>query len=278
MANNNSIIEEMNNYSVNVGNYDRAYCFGASRGQAMVAIVDNASKQFGMAAGKDGNVLAFPYDARKAKTTAIFSFASTFLTVYAKAFAAGKQTARNILLVLPDDAAIRAKETANKMTRFDTLEEVIASVTNKNWGIDPKTGVQRGMAPEMQEACAKFAHAYADCIEAGINLGFVKHTNLKYWELLPIDRSNVVEELKDGMEIHIEGGVIQGLNYWKAENRGISGDYTVEAGKSRNGHWFIQRQAQGAGITNLRNADKLLNDNLPGEVECTMAEGGIFQG
>ena len=129
----------------------------------------------------------------------------------------------------------------------------------------------------MKEACRLWITAYAVAIENGFNIGVMKHTNLNYWEVIPVDRKNPTDELDElaGKEITVENGTIEGVDGWRAERR-VSGAFTLEKGKANAKRWYVPRLGQGASITSLRNADKLVRDSLPREEEATLVEGGIL--
>jgi len=267
--------------NVSYRNFDRAFLFGLKEGVAKYSnvVIGRGGEQTKIFACAGD----YSYEAGSQLTPATFLFAATVLHNYVKAVTEGKATQKRLMLVLPDDCAIRHFEIRKAMQslldddrtdsmEFDEIVDAIAAPAIKSW-----------MNEAWAQAVTAFAHAYTEAVGEGIEIGVMKHTNLYAWEIRS-DVKDAVFPLKAGDKVNVKDGVIEGVESFKVENNRVSGEgleiSSRTFGNSDNDRqitrYYVPRMGEGIDISNLRKADSVLRQALPHREEGIVCEAAEF--
>lgn len=267
--------------NVSYRNFDRAFVFGLKEGVAKYSnvVIGRGGEQTKIFACAGD----YSYEAGSQLTPATFLFSATVLHNYVKAVAEGKATQKRIMLVLPDDCAIRYFEIRKSMQallddertdslEFDEIVDAVAGPAIKSW-----------MNEAWIQAVTAFAHAYTEAIGEGIEIGAMKHTNLYSWEIRA-DVAGTVPSFKAGDKVNVKDGVIEGVEGWKVENNRVSGEgLEITSRTFGNGdndrqitRYYVPRVGEGIDISNLRKADSVLRQALPHREEGVVCEAAEF--
>jgi len=244
---------------VGTSNFDCAIAVGTRGGRANYGVlrVSNGSAKIQVGANPG------EYNAMLATTPVALSYAANIVNGYVRK---GAVAGKNLLLILPNDAAIRTFALRSALTKMSFEEAVDAQ--KMAWMSDEVWESTYG--PALND----FAEAIVAANEAGVNVGVLKRMNLNYWTLLGED----VDQLVDGQEIVLKDGAIAGMDV-HAENNALSGKFTVSVRTSRfNGRErsaaLIERKGKSSDLENLRKMDDELSKTLPNRrVEAEVAEG-----
>ena len=258
---------------VGINNYGIGFVIGAKGGIAKHVTITND-----MRTGTKIRVCTkdVEYDAGAQRTPIAFQYAASLLHSYTKAYGdEPDKYSDRVLVILPDDAAVRSFEIKRLCTELEDLDAVIARAT-KPW-----------MGEEWQEAIAAWATAYVDALGEGLSVGTMKKTNIHRFEV----RTDALgsDPLTNGQSIQIKNGKVLGLDY-SCENNKITGTYEVSVMPGRTfvddkgetkfipERYFIRRGSTNPAIKNLQKASSLLRDALPhlGEAEVVEASAAAF--
>lgn len=252
--------------NVSFKNFGVAFIIGAKGGTARHATVKRGALRYECSVAEK----AAEYETGAARTPVTLSYAASLLHAYTTAFEEGKKPLHDkVLMVLPDDSAIRSFEIRKLFIELEDLDEAISRAT-KPW-----------MGEEWQEAIAAFCTAYADALGAGLSLGTMKYTNVYSWE---IRLQAGAEPLESGATITLESGKTADGKYL-CESSALSGTFPVSVRRGRvldgggviPDRYYVPRSDYPTSIKALRKAAAALRDHLPKqEVAETVTVGEAF--
>ena len=244
---------------VGTSNFDCAVAIGTRGGKANYGVLRVSNGSAKIQVGKTPS----EYDPTVATTPVALSYAANVINGYVRK---GAVAGKNLLLILPNDAAIRSFSLRGALTKMSFEEAIEAQ--RFEWMTDD---VWEGLyGPALND----FAEAIVAANEAGINVGVMKRMNLRYWTLLGED----VDSLVDGQEVVLKDGAVSGMDV-HAENNALSGKFEVSVRVARyNGRErhaaLIERKGKSSDLENLRKMDDELSKTLPNRrVEAEIAEG-----
>ena len=263
--------------NVNIRNFGAAFLVQARGGKVTHCAVKNevggkALMQIG--AGAD-------YVAGASKTPVAFDYASGLLKAYTDKFAAsdGKLSA-NVLMVLPDDAAVRTfevKRLIGEAGGVDNLDEetydAIQDKIVKDWMREERNAAWKA-------AIMNWLDVYVEALGEGLHVDAMKLSNINSWELRLGENATLV----DGQKITIKDGKVEGVDA-VCENNLVSGEFVVRRqegrefeGNRRADRYSVQRGGNYPEILNMRKALNALYAALPHrqEVELVAAGESLF--
>lgn len=243
---------------VGTSNFDCAVAIGTRGGKANYGVLRVQSGSAKIQVGKTPS----EYDATIATTPVALSYAANVINGYVKK---GAVAGKNLLLILPNDAAIRTFALRGALTKMSFEEAIEAQ--RMSWMTDEAWESLYG--PALND----FAEALVAANEAGVNVGVMKRMNLRYWTLMGED----VDSLVDGQEVVLKDGAVSGMDV-HAENNALSGKFEVSVRAARyNGRErhaaLIERKGKSQDLENLRKLDAELSKTLPNRrVEAEVVE------
>lgn len=243
---------------VGTSNFDCAVAVGTRGGKANYGVLRVANGSAKIQVGKQ----ASEYDATVATTPVALSYAANVINGYVKK---GAVAGKNLLLILPNDAAIRTFKLRGSLSKMNFEEAIDDQRTD--WMTDD---LWEGLyGPALND----FAEAVVAAHEAGVNVGVLKRMNLRYWTLLGEDTENLI----DGQEVVLKNGVVEGTDI-HAENNALSGKFEVSIRVARykdkeRRAALIERKGKSQDLENLRKMDDELSKTLPNRrVEAEVSE------
>ena len=263
--------------NVNIRNFGAGFLVQARGGKVTHCAVKNemgGKTLMQVGAGSD-------YVAGSSKTPVAFDYASGLLKAYTDKFAAsdGKLSA-NVLMVLPDDAAVRTFEVKRLISEAGGVEnldeesyDAILDKITKDWMRE-----ERNVA--WKNAIENWLDVYVEALSEGLHVDAMKISNINSWEL----RLGEGATLTDGQKITIKDGKVEGVDA-TCENNLVSGEFVVRRqegrefeGNRRADRYSVQRGGNYAEITNMRKALNALYAALPHrqEVELVAAGESLF--
>ena len=263
--------------NVNIRNFGAGFLVQARGGKVTHVAVKNeigGAAKMQVGAGSD-------YVAGSSKTPVAFDYASGLLKAYTDKFAAsdGKLSA-NVLMVLPDDAAVRTFEVKRLISEAGGVEnldeesyDAILDKVTKDWMRE-----DRNLA--WKQAMENWLDVYVEALGEGLHVDAMKLSNINSWEL----RLGENATLTDGQKIVIKDGKVEGVDA-VCENNLVSGEFVVRRqegrefeGNRRADRYSVQRGGNYAEILNMRKALNTLYAALPHrqEVELVAAGESLF--
>lgn len=259
--------------NVNIRNFGAAFLVQARGGRVTHCAVKNeigGAAKMQVGAGAD-------YVAGASKTPVAFDYASGLLKSYTDKFAAsdGKLSA-NVLMILPDDAAVRTFEVKRLIAEAGGVEsldeesyDAILSKVTKDWMRE-----ERNVA--WKNAMENWLDVYVGALAEGLHVDAMKISNINSWELRLGENATLV----DGQKITIKDGKVEGVDA-VCENNLVSGEFVVRRqegrefeGNKRADRYSVQRGGSYAEITNMRKALNALYAALPHRQEVELVEAG----
>ena len=247
--------------NVNIRNFGAAFLVQARGGKVTHCAVKNeiggkALMQIGTGAD---------YVAGASKTPVAFDYASGLLKAYTDKFAAsdGKLSA-NVLMVLPDDAAVRTFEVKRLIGEAGGVKDWMREERNAAW----------------KAAIMNWLDVYVEALGEGLHVDAMKLSNINSWELRLGENATLV----DGQKITIKDGKVEGVDA-VCENNLVSGEFVVRRqegrefeGNRRADRYSVQRGGNYPEILNMRKALNALYAALPHrqEVELVAAGESLF--
>jgi len=264
--------------NVNIRNFGAGFIVQARGGKVTHCAIKNeiggaAKMQIG--AGAD-------YVAGSSKTPVAFDYASGLLKAYTDKFANAPEgsMSANVLMVLPDDAAVRTFEVKRLIGEAGGVEnldeetyDAIQDKIVKDWMKEERNAAWKA-------AIINWLDVYVEALSEGLHVDAMKISNINSWEL----RLGEGATLVDGQEIVIKDGKVEGANVM-CENNLVSGTFTVRRqegrefeGNKRADRYSVQRGGNYPEILNMRKALNTLYAALPHrqEVELVAAGESLF--
>lgn len=248
--------------NVNIRNFDYAFLVGARGGEARFTSIRNEINGKSIVAPC---LKAAEYEAGSARTPVVLSYAAALLHRYVEKVQAGEITGRRVMVVLPDDAAIRTFEIGRLFRETEELDDIVDTA------VKPWMRNSEAWCSAIEEWCT----AYADAMGADVSVGTMKQSNIFSWTITPDEGV----ELEDGQEITLKDGEFDGGT---CENNRVAGKFKVRYTPSRTGEyttaerWSIPRTGNSIELKNMQTAMNLLRDILPHRQEATVAEAADF--
>lgn len=263
--------------NVNIRNFGAGFIVQARGGKVTHCAIKN--EVGGKTLMQVGN--GADYVAGSSKTPVAFDYASGLLKAYTDKFTAsnGKLSA-NVLMVLPDDAAVRTFEVKRLISEAGGVEnldkesyDAILDKVTKDWMKE-----ERNVA--WKNAMENWLDVYIGALAEGLHVDAMKISNINSWEL----RLGENATLTDGQKITIKDGKVEGVDA-VCENNLVSGEFVVRRqegrefeGNRRADRYSVQRGGNYPEILNMRKALNALYAALPHrqEVELVAAGESLF--
>ena len=264
--------------NVNIRNFGAGFLVQARGGKVTHVAVKNeigGAAKMQVGAGSD-------YVAGSSKTPVAFDYASGLLKAYTDKFAAAPENTMspNVLMVLPDDAAVRTFEVKRLISEAGGVEnldeesyDAILDKITKDWMRE-----ERNLA--WKNAIENWLDVYVEALANGLHVDAMKISNINSWELRLGDGAT----LTDGQKIVIKDGKVEGVDA-TCENNLVSGEFVVRRqegrefeGNRRADRYSVKRGGNYPEILNMRKALNALYAALPHrqEVELVAAGESLF--
>ena len=260
--------------NVNIRNFGAAFLVQARGGKVTHCAVKNeigGAAKMQVGAGAD-------YVAGASKTPVAFDYASGLLKSYTDKFAAAPEGSMspNVLMILPDDAAVRTFEVKRLISEAGGVENLDEESYDAILGKVTKDWMREERNVAWKNAMENWLDVYVGALAEGLHVDAMKISNINSWEL----RLGEGATLTDGQKITIKDGTVEGVDA-TCENNLVSGEFVVRRqegrefeGNKRADRYSVQRGGSYAEITNMRKALNALYAALPHRQEVELVEAG----